>query len=365
MKKHFSKIMLAALLAVPMVACESQTPKGREQTVEEGSLIRDENQKAADTLEDLQGADVNTYVDCYATDGVKGFRVTKVQPDIYHVDEDTGKTEAGLTNNASSMYFVIGEKEALMVDGGNGENGNAYFSNEVMDKIIKSLVGDRQLTVALTHSHGDHTGYFVDPKSVETLGDVEVYINEDDLASLAEGVKTNYNVKTFKNGETVKLGPVTYEIVSLRGHTDGSCAMIDRENEIIIAGDALGSGTLWLFGEDNLVDLKNAMGSMIEAVKDMKNPVVYAGHRYQQRLSMVHTYGISVNEMGKNYILEMQSLLDHISDNDYVNNVEYDKLAGNRGNYAIYSLGSDLNGDGMIPGIYVVPSAVEKLQSAQ
>ena len=63
------------------------------------------------------------------------YKVEKIKDNIYHWDEGTKKLpggatdESGVTNNPSSMYFVLEEDGVLLVDLGNGSENDEDIQN--------------------------------------------------------------------------------------------------------------------------------------------------------------------------------------------------------------------------------------------
>ena len=63
------------------------------------------------------------------------YKVEKIKDNIYHWDEGTKKLpggatdESGVTNNPSSMYFVLEEDGVLLVDLGNGTENDEDIQN--------------------------------------------------------------------------------------------------------------------------------------------------------------------------------------------------------------------------------------------
>lgn len=337
--------------AEPEAPEEAEVPAETLAALIDGTLIQATT--AADSLEDMVNADLNQYFE------VGGLRVIKLQDGIYHVDECTEAHPAdGPTNNGSSIYLLIGETTAAMIDGGNGEVGNTNFSDTDMKEIVAALVGERELKVIITHSHGDHTGLFVDEDSYSVVPqDVPFYISEHDLDSVADAVKEKYTVNTLTDGEEIEAAGRTLCAVNIPGHTDGSLVLIDYENEVIFSGDTIGSGTVWLFYQDNLKQFDGGIRKLAELVDGMENPVFYAGHRWQQSSPQTSTAGLCVQEIGKEYVVEMVDLMDDIRSGAYLLSDSYAPNASGE-NLPMYSE-HDRNQDGIVPGIYATQVAAE------
>ncbi|WP_288596182.1 MBL fold metallo-hydrolase [uncultured Thomasclavelia sp.] len=322
------------------------------QTVHEGDKITTTTQVT--NPEQLIDADLNQYFE------VGSLRIRKIQNNVFEIDEATTTVPAnGPTNNCSSMYLIINENSATLIDAGNGQGEgtlNKNFKEEDMKTILEKIVGNRSLKIILTHRHIDHIGLLTNGTTV-IPSDTTIYIHEDDLELLDQRVKENYKtIRTFKDSDTLNASGFNFKVVTIAGHTDGSHALIDYDKEIIFSGDAIGSGTVWLFEEDDLNKYQTSIDTLITAMKNMNNPIIYCGHRWQQSSPDAHSTGtIAIGEIGKQYVLEMQQLLKEIKAGNYKVNSEY--VASS--NVAMYSWDCDLNNDGIIPGIVAPQNAID------
>ena len=137
MNKKITRLLLAGLLSLGMVATTGTTINAKEvQSVVEGSMQTEGTKVGA--LADVVNAGLLDYYENGS------FRVTKVQENIFHIDEATTDHPAdGPTNNCSSMYLVVDETSATLIDGGNGQY-NSNFSKENMTAILNDLVGEKE-----------------------------------------------------------------------------------------------------------------------------------------------------------------------------------------------------------------------------
>ncbi len=161
-----------------------------------------------------------------------------------------------------SMFLIVGEKEALLVDTGTGIKGLKEVVNDITEKPLK---------VVLTHGHGDHAGgaaafdeVYLSPvdkmlaiehganmrvdyikmmlKMFEEMGAPHQDFNPEQDMVPAPTAETNF--LELKDGMVFELGGVSAEIIAVPGHTKGCCVVLIPEERSIIFGDACNSNTL-------------------------------------------------------------------------------------------------------------------------
>ena len=97
--------------------------------------------------------------------------------------------------------------------------------------------------VVNTHTDGDHTGrnrefgpVYLHP------AEMEHYQN-----SLPEGCHRE-DVRPLWEGEVIDLGHWKFEVILTPGHTPGSIMLLEREKRMLISGDTIQDGTIFMFG---------------------------------------------------------------------------------------------------------------------
>ena len=145
----------------------------------------------------------------------------------FHVIEESG-------GMLVRMFLFEGEAEALLVDAGFGSGDLKAFVSTLTDKPVRSVV--------LTHVDPDHTG---------CCGQFErVLMHPAELALCkARGKLDPACAVPIWEGDKLRVGGRTLEVVLIPGHTPGSIALLDRENRILIGGDSVQSGAIFMFGE--------------------------------------------------------------------------------------------------------------------
>lgn len=147
-------------------------------------------------------------------------------------------------NPFSENTYVIynDEKEAFLIDPGNMPDAET----KVLDDFIKSNELKIQ-KILLTHAHIDHIiglQWAFDEFKVPVL----VHLNEIEILEKAPFTAKNYGfffpafkgeIQNIKEGDELKLGSDIFQIFDVPGHSPGSVAFYNVENEFVISGDAL------------------------------------------------------------------------------------------------------------------------------
>jgi glyoxylase-like metal-dependent hydrolase (beta-lactamase superfamily II) len=176
--------------------------------------------------------------------------IYKIGEEIYKIN-DPGDPEAILGGLiGTDIYLICGKSKALMIDLGN--NYIDGFEKDLIKPrrnakeeflvVVNKLIGKRQLEVAVTHMHPDHSGM-----TKAFLGtEVPLWIGEgEDM----ERLKTMHGLdpsiyKIFKQGEkTFDLGGGRIvETFLLRGHSNGGTVFLLKPDMMLFTGDAISPG---------------------------------------------------------------------------------------------------------------------------
>lgn len=184
---------------------------------------------------------------------------------------------------AENTYLIFNEKnDAVIIDPG-------CFSKEE-EEILNHYITSKELNIRRllnTHAHIDHVfgNHFV-----ATKYKVDVEMHEKDLITLKQmpaaaeiwgikGYKESPQPKHFLNeGEQIKIGDDSLDIVFVPGHSPGHIAFISHSHRFVIGGDVLFQGSI------GRVDLPG--GSLDVLMRSIQNKfltladdyVVYSGH---------------------------------------------------------------------------------------
>lgn len=205
------------------------------------------------------------------------------------------------TSDKTTMYLIEGNDRALLFDTGT--------QVRALDSIVRCITR-KPLCVVLSHGHYDHAGgigYFD-----------EIRMHPADTVLLMHLPPYAGRVGYVHEGDVFDLGGRQLEAVEMPAHTPGSIVLMDREAGICYAGDAFGSGQVWLQVEPTL-----PLSVYLAALKKMQRALdegitrIYCGHYpYQHR------------PLGRAYLDDMERLVRSILDGAPLNDGPFDVRVG-------------------------------------
>lgn len=131
------------------------------------------------------------------------------------------------------FFLLTGEERALLIDCG--------MMTTNAREIAASLT-DKPLELILTHADMDHIGSIAEFDCF--------YMDPAECGNIFQGPKAQL-IKAFKpvyDKDVLDLGGRKLIIVSLPGHTPGSIAILDTKNRVLISGDPIQDGNIFMFG---------------------------------------------------------------------------------------------------------------------
>lgn len=150
------------------------------------------------------------------------------------------------------MFMLKGTKGSLLVDTGYGGGDIKHTVQNIAQNDFK---------VIITHPDVDHIGgiaYFD-----------EVYMHPSDFAQFRNICsKEDIKVMPVYENDIIDLGDMKWEIIEIPGHTCGSIALLDRENRILISGDSVQEGPIYMFGEYRSLEAQILSLKKLNKMKD-------------------------------------------------------------------------------------------------
>ena len=179
------------------------------------------------------------------------------------IDEKTYRIE---DNGVRSLLF-IGTERALLVDTGFGQA-------ESLKKLVETLT-DKPVMLVVSHADFDHIGNNAEFGTA--------YMHPSEMSRFSQNETPNAEIAPIWEGEIIDIGGRSFEVILIPGHTPGSIALLDRENRIILTGDSISSGPIFMFGEgrnipayimsmEKLAGMKDAFDEIYPAHSDIPLP---------------------------------------------------------------------------------------------
>lgn len=155
--------------------------------------------------------------------------------DIIRVNDNTYRIEDG----GVRFFLLTGEERALMIDSG---------MNTPDAKTIVEELTDLPVELLNTHADRDHVSgneafrhFYMSPYEADNLK--------------AKGADLTKRIVPVHEGDIIDLGNRPLEIIDNPGHTPGSIAILDINNRVLIGGDAIQDGNIFMFGpQRNIYD---------------------------------------------------------------------------------------------------------------
>ena len=175
--------------------------------------------------------------------------------EIIQMNEATWRIEDGMVR----MFLLAGTKEALLVDSGMRTPNAREIAESITDLPIRLIN---------THADRDHVAgnggfasFYMSPR------EEELYRNNGGTGELVP----------VKQGDIIDLGDRVLEIIDLPGHTPGSIGILDVKNRVLIGGDSIQDGRIYMFGAHrNLQDYIASLEKL--SAYEGRFDEVYASH---------------------------------------------------------------------------------------
>ena len=139
-----------------------------------------------------------------------------------------------IEENGVRSFLFEGDKRAMLIDTG--------FGTLQIHKLVTGLT-NLPIFLVNTHTDKDHTGCNQDFKPVYMHpSEMEHYKN-----SLPEDCRME-DVQPLWEGELIDLGLWQFEVILTPGHTPGSIMLLERKKRMLISGDSIQNGDIFMFG---------------------------------------------------------------------------------------------------------------------
>jgi len=205
------------------------------------------------------------------------------------------------------LYLIFGKQRAMLIDTGAGASSAAAFTEQLMAKWLKlNQRASMPLLVVHSHAHGDHVA---GDQAFAAMSGVTLV-----PADVAAEQKVFGIEKWPEQTGSVDLGDRVIDVIPIPGHQTAHVAYYDRATGILLTGDHLYPGRLYITdlpayvaSTHRLVEFTRAravahiLGCHIEqsSTPYVDYPV---GTKYQP-----HEHSL---ELGRSHLLELMAALD-------------------------------------------------------
>jgi hydroxyacylglutathione hydrolase len=190
------------------------------------------------------------------------------EPDVqtWKLSEDTYIFRQSVCTNfeAPFLYLLFGADKVFLEDTGTGAADMAGPITMVIQEWLSAHSKTSiQLVVAHTHSHGDHIG---------GDGQFKGLPNTSVVGTSVSAVQSFFGIKTWPT-QIVQydLGGRVLDIIPIPGHEKAHIAVYDRELDLLLTGDTLYPGRLYI---SDWQSYKASLGRMTDFVA-AGNPVTW------------------------------------------------------------------------------------------
>lgn len=153
--------------------------------------------------------------------------------EVIRINEETNRIE----DEGVRFFLLTGKNKAMMIDSGM----NTRYAKAITEELTS-------LPIELLNTHGDRD-HICGNGSFD-----KVYMSEAEKLNYIEaGGRTS--IISVKEGDVFDLGERTLKIIDNPGHTPGSIAILDEKYRVLIGGDAIQDGTIYMFGKYRNINL--------------------------------------------------------------------------------------------------------------
>jgi len=209
--------------------------------------------------------------------GKQEYEPVKVNSDWFEVNYLGNRTysiEEPKSSQGNVSYLILGDDRALMFDTGCGENEvkGDYKIKYILDKITSLPV-----TLIQSHFHFDHNQNIHEFEHIAfpDLPDLRDRVSPDGLfqftqEDLFEGdYPSQITVdEWFPMDAELDLGDQVIQLVHVPGHSVESVAILNKSSKVILLGDFLYNGALFLFHNDDLIVYQQTVDHLLSLLSE-------------------------------------------------------------------------------------------------
>jgi len=209
------------------------------------------------------------------------------------------------------VYLLFGKDRALLYDTGSRKGNLAPTLQHVMQQWrLRNQRATMPLVVVHSHSHGDHVAGDAD---IQALKDPAMPVTF--VAAAVEPTSALYGIKHWpEDTGSIDLGDRVIDAIPIPGHDVVSVALYDRQTAILLTGDSVYPGRIYIRDFDAFV---RSTKRLVEFTKDKPVAHILGCHIEETRTPFLDypvgtIYQPNEHELSlpRGTLLEMQAALD-------------------------------------------------------
>ena len=236
---------------------------------------------------------------------VADWQVHEYNPDFYIV-----RQSGCLDYEKPFLYLIFGKERGLLLDTGSRNFPAAEMVTNVVGKYLERTGRKQiQLVVVHSHSHSDHVAGDAQLKALRNPAVAVTFVPPE-----VEATKRFYGIRNWPDDSgSVDLGGRIIDAIPIPGHDVVSLALYDRQTGVLLTGDSLYPGRLYVKDFDAFVKSTDRL------VEFTKGKVVthILGCHIEQTATAYLDYPIGtiyqphehVLELSRGHLLELQTAL--------------------------------------------------------
>lgn len=164
--------------------------------------------------------------------------ITEYEKDFYILD-----------NGEVRAFLIIGETRAVLID-------TCYEKDHIIE-VVNQLT-NKPIEVVLTHGDRDHIGGLHDFKRCR------IHIKDSHF------IQCPISISYLRSKDQINIGNYCFEVIDIPGHTYGSIALLDRKKKLLLPGDSVQKGPIYMFGEHRNLDMYIESLNSLQYIKDIQ-----------------------------------------------------------------------------------------------
>lgn len=231
-----------------------------------------------------------------------------IEPDIqvHQLNDDTYILRQSLctSGEAPFLYLLFGEDKALLEDTGDGGIDVLSAVDAIVAEREAALGHDIELIVVNSHAHGDHVQ---GNAAFAQDGATVVGFRKTDLMAF-------FDMGWPRQVAAFDLGGRIVDVMGIPGHQDDHIAIYDRQHGILLTGDTLYPGRLFI---NDFAEYKQSI-AFLASFTETREVCAVLGTHIEMSTTAGEDYDFGVDhhpgerelELGRDTLLELQSAVE-------------------------------------------------------